>query len=50
MAEHERLQEAALAGEVEQAVRVLINHLQGGLRTVRAILEARQERATAMGR
>ena len=49
MVEHERLREAALAGDVEQAVRVLIDHLQGGLRTVHAVLEARQERATAMG-
>jgi len=50
MVEHERLREAALAGKVEQAVRVLIDHLQGGLRTVRTVLEARQERTAAMGR
>jgi hypothetical protein len=42
MVEHEQLQEAALTGDVEQAVRVLIVHLQVGLGTVRTILEARQ--------
>jgi GntR family carbon starvation induced transcriptional regulator len=41
MVEHEQLREAALTGDVEQAVRVLIAHLQGGLGTVRAVLEAR---------
>jgi GntR family carbon starvation induced transcriptional regulator len=50
MVEHEQLREAALTGDVEQAVRVLSAHLQGGLGTVRAVLEARQERASTMGR
>ena len=50
MVEHKRLRAAALAGDVEQATRVLIDHLQGGLGTIRAALKARQERAAAMGR
>lgn len=50
MVEHEQLREAALTGDVEQAVRVLSAHLQGGLGTVRAVLEARQGRASTMGR
>jgi DNA-binding GntR family transcriptional regulator len=50
MVEHDHLREAALAGNVEQAVRVLTEHLQGSLRTVRAVLEGRQERATTRGK
>jgi DNA-binding GntR family transcriptional regulator len=50
MAEHELLLEATLTGDVEQAVRVLVTHLQGSLSTVRAVLEARQERAAARGK
>jgi DNA-binding GntR family transcriptional regulator len=50
MVEHEQLREATLTGDVEQAVRVLIAHLQGSLGTVRAVLEARQECAAAMER
>jgi len=46
MVEHEHLREAVFAGDVEQAVRVLIDHLHGGFRTIRAVLAARQERAT----
>jgi GntR family transcriptional regulator, carbon starvation induced regulator len=45
MAEHEQMLEAALAGDVEQAVRVLVAHLQGSLSTARAAFEARQETA-----
>ena len=40
MAEHEHLLEAALTGNVEQAARVLVAHLQASSGTVRAILEA----------
>ncbi len=43
MAEHERLLEATLTGDVEQAARVLVAHLQRSLGTVRAVFEARQE-------
>lgn len=43
MAEHEQLLEATLTGDVEQAARVLVAHLQGSLGTVRAALEARQQ-------
>jgi GntR family carbon starvation induced transcriptional regulator len=43
MAEHEQLLEAALTGDVEQAARVLVAHLQGSLATARAAFEARQE-------
>ena len=43
IAEHEQLLEATLTGDVEQAARVLVAHLQGSLGTVRAALEARQE-------
>ncbi|MBI3304593.1 MAG: GntR family transcriptional regulator [Deltaproteobacteria bacterium] len=50
MVEHERLREAALAGDVEQAVRLLTAHLQGSLHTVQAALEGRQERSTATER
>lgn len=42
MAEHEQMLRAALAGDVELAVRVLVAHLQGSLATVRAAFEARQ--------
>jgi len=50
MAEHEQLLEATLTGDVEQAARVLVTHLQGSLGTVRAVLEARQERAAQWGK
>jgi len=43
MAEHEQLLKAALTGDVEQAVAVLVAHLRGSLGTVRAALAARQE-------
>jgi GntR family carbon starvation induced transcriptional regulator len=43
MAEHEQMLEAALTGDVEQAARVLVAHLQGSLATARAAFEARQE-------
>jgi GntR family transcriptional regulator, carbon starvation induced regulator len=45
MAEHEQMLKAALSGDVEQAVRVLVAHLQGSLCTARAAFEARQETA-----
>src|SRR5277367_1572100 len=41
MAEHHQMLEATLAGDVEQAVRLLVAHLQGGLATARAAFEAR---------
>lgn len=47
MAEHKQLLEATLSGDVEQATRVLVAHLQGSLGMVRAILEARRERTVA---
>jgi len=37
------LLEATLTGDVEQAARVLVAHLQRSLGTVRAALEARQK-------
>ena len=43
MAEHERLLQATLTGDVEQAARVLVAHLQRSLGTVRAVFEERQE-------
>jgi len=43
MAEHEQLLEAALTGDIEQAVRVLVAHLQGSSATVRAAFEARRK-------
>jgi len=50
MAEHEQLLEATLTGDVEQAVRMLTEHLQGSLRTVRTVLEVRQGRAATSGK
>ena len=41
MAEHEQLLEATLIGDVEQAARVLVAHLQRSLSAVRAMFEAR---------
>ncbi len=43
MAEHEQLLEAALTGNVEQAVGVRVAHLRRSLGTVRAAFEARGE-------
>jgi DNA-binding GntR family transcriptional regulator len=43
MAEHEQMLQATLTGDVEQAARVLVAHLQRSLGTVRAVFEARQE-------
>jgi GntR family transcriptional regulator, carbon starvation induced regulator len=43
MAEHHQMLEAALTGDVEQAVGVLVTHLQGSLATARAAFEARQK-------
>jgi len=43
MAEHHQMLEATLTGDVEQAVRLLVAHLRGGLATARAAFEARQE-------
>jgi hypothetical protein len=42
---YERLKQAIVSGELPPGTR-----LQGGLGTVRAVLEARQERAATMGR
>lgn len=50
MVEHERLREAALAGDVEQAVRLLTEHLHATVRAVQAVLDGRRERSTAMER
>jgi GntR family carbon starvation induced transcriptional regulator len=50
MAEHEGLREAALAGDIERAVGLLSAHLQEGLRAVKAVFEARQERGTVPAR
>lgn len=43
LAEHEGLRKAVLAGDIEQAVRLLTAHLQGGLHAVQAVLKGRQE-------
>jgi DNA-binding GntR family transcriptional regulator len=43
MAEHHQMLEATLTGDVEQAVRLLVVHLQGSLAAARAAFEARQE-------
>jgi GntR family transcriptional regulator, carbon starvation induced regulator len=45
MAEHGQMLEATLTGDVEQAVQLLVAHLQGSLRTARAAFEAREETA-----
>jgi len=47
MVEHEHLREAVFAGNVEQGVRVLTEHLHGGFRAIRAVLEAGQEDVAA---
>jgi GntR family carbon starvation induced transcriptional regulator len=43
MAEHPQMLEATLTGDVEQAVRLLVVHLQGSLAAARAAFEARHE-------